>query len=97
MSFWPDLLMRITKAANSSKEEGGTKEEAGTTYIIVRRPYVHLENELRNAFKKQKDVKVIVDRRNGERRKSQKPVKLDRRRADRRRSKEELIEVVIST
>lgn len=91
MSFLPDLLMRVTRAANSSKEG------SGITSIVIRRPYAHLENELRSTFKKQEDVKVIVDRRNGKRRKNRQAVKLERRRADRRRPKEELVEVIIST
>jgi len=86
-----DLLMRITKAAKSSKKG------SGITYIVIRRPYAYLEKELRSTFKEQEDVKIIVDRRIGERRKIRQAVKLERRRADRRRPKEQLIEVVIST
>ena len=65
------------------------------TYIVIRRPYAHLEDEVRRVFAGREDVKVIVDRRSGERRATQQPVKVDQRRADRRRAKEELVEVLI--
>ncbi len=64
--------------------------------IVVMRPYAHIEKELRNAFKGEEDVKVIVDKRNGERRKNTKAVGAERRKDDRRRPKEELAEVAIS-
>ena len=89
MSFSPEFLMRIAKPVLSS-EEG-----AGIMSIVIRRPFAHLEKELRSAFIGQEDVKVILDSRNGERRKERHPVKLERRRSDRRRPKEELVEVVI--
>ena len=66
------------------------------TYIVIRRPYAHLEDEVRRVFAGREDVKVIVDRRSGERRATQQPVKVDQRRADRRRAKEELVEVLIA-
>ncbi len=84
--------MRISKETRSSKEESGIK-----SIIVVQRPYAYLEKELRNAFKGQDDVKVILDRRQGERRKTTKAVAVDRRKADRRTPKEDLVEVVIST
>ena len=90
MSFLPKFLLRIIKAVPSSEEE------AGIMSIIIQRPYAHLEKDLRSAFKGQKDVKIIVDRRYGERRTSQQPVEIERRRADRRQPKENLIEAVIS-
>lgn len=64
--------------------------------IVVMRPYVHLEKELRSVFKGQEDVKVIVDKRNGERRKRLQDIAVERRKDDRRCPKEELIEVAIS-
>jgi len=91
MNVLPKFLMRITKITNSSEER------CGTTSIVIRRPYTHLEKELRSAFKWIEDVKVILDRRYGERRKSQQPVRLERRAADQRRQKEDLVDVVIST
>ncbi len=91
MSFPPKFTMRIAKKAHLSEEE------AGTMTIVVQQPYAHLERELRSAFKGQKDVKVILDRRQGERRKNTKAVGADRRKADRRHLKEEIVEVVVST
>ena len=90
MNFMRDLLMRITRTVNSSKEA------AGMTSIVIRKSYAYLENELRSTFKDQKDVKVIVDSRKAERRQSRQAVKFERRLADRRCQKEELVEVVIS-
>ena len=66
------------------------------TYIVIRRPYAHLEDEVRRVFAGREDVKVVVDRRSGERRATQQPVSVERRRADRRRAKEELVEVLIA-
>ena len=92
MSYLPKFLMRITKVTNLSEER------SGTTSIVIRRPYAHLEKELRSAFKWIEDVKVILDRRYGERRKKRKqPVTLERRAADQRRKKKDLVDVVIST
>ncbi len=65
--------------------------------IVVMRPYAHIEKELRNAFKGEEDVKVIVDKRNGERRKRLQDIAVEHRKDDRRRPKEELAEVAIST
>jgi len=70
-------------------------ERRGMTYIVVRRPYGHLEDEIRRVFAGREDVKVVVDRRSGERRATQQQVTVERRRADRRRAKEELVEVLI--
>ena len=91
MSYLPQFQMRITKVTNLSEER------CGTTSIVIRRPYAHLEKDLRSAFKWIEDVKVILDRRYGERRKSQQSVTLERRAADQRRQKEDLVDVVIST
>jgi hypothetical protein len=90
MRFLPVFLLRIVKAASRSDER------QGVTYITIRRPYAHLEDELRRAFERQKDIKVVVDRRYAERRTRQRPIPLERRRADRRRPKEELVEAVMS-
>jgi len=65
------------------------------TYIIIRRPYGYLEDEVRRVFAGREDVKVVVDRRSSERRATQQPVMVDRRRADRRKAKEELVEVLV--
>ena len=61
MSSLPKFTMRIAKKAHLSEEE------AGIMTIVVHRAYAHLERELRRAFKGQKDVKVILDKRHGER------------------------------
>lgn len=83
--------MRIVKNTNLS-EEG-----AGLMTIVVMRPYPNLEKELRSAFKGQKEVNVILDRRYEDRRKIEQAVEIERRQAEQRRQKEELVEVVIST
>ena len=85
------FLLRINKAAKKADEE------AGMTSIIIRQPYADLEEELRNTFERQEDVRVLVERRRSERRTTQQPVAMDRRRADRRRRNEELVNIVIST
>ena len=90
LSFPPKLQIKIDKVAHSSKKG------AGIMTIVVMRPYVHLEKELRSVFKGQEDVKVIVDKRNGERRKRLQDIAVERRKDDRRCPKEELIEVAIS-
>jgi hypothetical protein len=91
MSFLPEFIMRIAKGAHLSG--GGS----GITSIIIRKPYAHLEKELRSAFKGQEDIKIILDRRYEERRKRRQAVAVERRKAGRRGPKEELIEVIIST
>ena len=50
------------------------------TYIVIRRPYGHLEDEVRRVFGGREDVKVVVDRRSAERRATQQPVSVERRR-----------------
>ncbi len=80
-----------------NKKDLLTEESAGMMTIVIQRPYARLEKELRNAFKGENNVKVILDRRSGERRKSKKEVETERRMAERRRPKEELVEVAIST
>ena len=91
MSYLPKFQLKISKSAHLS--EG----EPGSTSIIIMRPYAHLERQLRNTFKEEDDVKVILDKRYGERRKKKQAVATEHRRTSRRRPKEELVEVVIST
>ena len=91
MKFLVDFIMKIAKSTPSSEEN------PGITSIIIRQPYAHLEKELRRAFNREEDVKVIVDRRYGERRKRLQAVEIERREVDKRRPKEELVEVVIPT
>ena len=91
MSYLHKFRLKISKSAHLS--EGGP----GITSIIIMRPYAHLERELRNTFKEEDDVKVILDKRYEERRTSQQAVEVERRHADQRQPKEELVEVVIST
>ena len=87
----PDLQMRIIKNTNL------TEEGDGIMTIVVMRSYPNLEKELRSAFKGQKEVNVILDRRHEDRRKIQQAVEIERRQAEQRRQKEELVEVVLST
>ncbi len=89
MSFLPAFLLRILEAA-AHPEEGREN-----MFIVVRRPYTYLQEELRQAFEGQGDVHIIVDRRSGERRTGPEPVTVERRQAERRRAKEEIVEVVI--
>ena len=89
MTSLPDFLLSIAKAAVPPERH------PGSMCIIIRRPYTHLENELRRTFKGQEDVKIVVDKRHGERRVSQQPISEDRRLADRRKKKEPLVEAVI--
>ena len=89
MASLPDFLLSIAKAAVPPEKR------PGSMCIIIKRPYNHLEDELRKAFEGQEEVKIIVDRRYDERRVNQQPVSEDRRRADRRKKKEPLVEAVI--
>ena len=90
MSFLPSFLVRILKAA-THPEEGREK-----MCIVVHRPYAYLQDELRQGFKGQGDVDVIVDKRSGERRAERKSMTVERRQANRRRTQREIVEVVIS-
>jgi len=72
------FLLRILKpkeVATKSTEEMN---------IVVRRPHSHLAENLRDIYKDQDQVNIIVDRRHGDRRQKSKPVKQDCRVADRR-------------
>ena len=85
------FLLRIAKATHLPDKKNRRMD------IVIRQPYAHLEEELRNTFIGQKDVNIILDRRHGERRTGTKSIAKDRRKADRRTPKDELVEVVIST
>ena len=90
MRFPTGFMMRVAKA---DRPPG---QRSGMMFIIIRRPYSHLEGELLNAFKRQAEVKVIVDRRYAERRQYVKPIAMDHRRFDRRSSSSELVKALIS-
>lgn len=91
MEFLPIFLLKIfTGTLRRGGSSGG-----GQLYIIIRRPFLHLEERFRRVFEGQEDVKVMVDRRYAERRRGLKPVALERRQADRRGIKDEVGEVVI--
>jgi hypothetical protein len=87
--FTPATVLRIL-----SVREGLGRNPA-RMLLIVRRPYAHLEDRLRNAFAGREDVAIIVDRRRGERRLNQRPVPEERRRTERRTQKENILDVVI--
>ena len=89
MTSLPDFLLSIAKAAVPPEKH------PGSICIIIKRPYTHLEDELRRTFEGQEDVKIVADRRYGERRVGQQQISEDRRRADRRKEKEPLVEAVI--
>lgn len=63
--------------------------------FIVRRPYAFVADLLREDFKANANVGIIVDRRYGERRTRQQPVTVEWRQADRRRRPEEMLAVFI--
>lgn len=86
----PEFKIRI------ARETHIPEERPGIMTIVIFQPYVHLVKELKNAFKGQEDVKIILDRRYGERRKIDKAVERERRRGDRRKSKQGIAEVAIS-
>ena len=73
----------------------GLRHNPGRMFLIVRRPYAHLEDRLRKAFEGRDDVVVIPDRRHRDRRTSARSVPEERRRADRRSRAEEILEIVI--
>jgi hypothetical protein len=73
----------------------GLKHNPGRMLLIVRRPYAHLEDQLRRAFEGRDDVVVIHDRRRGARRRSAGAAREERRQAERRSSQEDVLEVVI--
>lgn len=83
-----DLLLNINKAAPH-------KREAGEMFVVIKRPYAHLEKEMRRTFGDREKAAVVVDRRIGERRGLAEPVAEDRRRGERRAEKEQIVEVVI--
>lgn len=89
MEFLGGFLLRILDATP------GPNQRRGVMYLIIHRPYVHLEERFRRAFEGQEDVKIIVDRRRGDRRTERRPFAVERRKADRRGSKEEVVDVVV--
>lgn len=91
MEFLPVFLLRIFTGAFRREESSGR----GLLYIILRRPFAHLEERFRRVFEGQEDVKVLVDRRHRERRSGAQPVASERRQADRRGAKDEVGEVVV--
>lgn len=64
--------------------------------FILRRPYAHLADQLREDFKGNPNVAIVVDRRYGQRRMRQTPVPVEWRQGD-RRMPEEMLSVVIGT
>lgn len=84
------FLMKI------ASETTPIEQKTGMMSIVIRRPYAHLERELRDTFEGQRDVCVVIDRRRGERREETNPVSVDRRTATRRCPKEEIVDIVMS-
>lgn len=72
------FLLRIQKSKEVATQS--TKE----MNIVVRRPHSHLAENLRNIYKDQEHVNIIIDRRYGQRRQNSKPVNRDCRVTDRR-------------
>ncbi len=65
------FLLRIQKPKMLTK---GSSEEMN---ILVRRPHLHLADDLRKIYKDHEPVNIIVDRRYGKRRKELMPVNYD--------------------
>ena len=63
--------------------------------VIVRRPYAHIEDQLRSAFEGRDDVVIMRDRRRHVRRMTAGSYREERRRAERRSRKDDVLEVVI--
>ena len=91
MRFPLDFLLKIAKAGTAFDHEDAKM------IIIVRRSYNYLEDELRETFKDQEDVQVLVDRRSIERRTNRQAVEVERRRSEQRRPKEGIVDVVLSS
>ena len=91
MSLQAGFLLRLDNALSSAEQNTGMMS------VVIQQPFAHLEEQLREIFEGQRDVRVIIDNRNGDRRIKHRKVAMDRRRYDRRSPKEELIEVVMST
>ena len=91
MIFTPSFVLNVARAT------GRVGSESGEMLIIVRSRYAHLEKKLINAFAKQKDVRILVDRRHVERRRKKSPITPERRRGDRRKPQEELLKVILPT
>ena len=89
MIFTPSFVLNVAKAA------GKLELESGETLIIVKRRYAHLEKELARAFARQKEVRILVDRREGERRAQKGSPSPERRQGDRRKQQEELLKVIL--
>ena len=85
----PEFLLTIVKSIRPPEDE------PGMMFIIIRRPFSHLEKELRSAFEGQGDVKIIVDRRYSERRGRVLPYEIEHRQIERRKPKEEIAQVLI--
>jgi hypothetical protein len=84
----PRVLLKVLRA------NPALGENRLMTYIVIRRPYAHLEAELR-PFEEEGEIKVFVDKRHGERRVMEQRSPVERRASDRRRAAEELLDVVI--
>src|SRR5216684_1148318 len=89
MEFIPTFVLSVLGIA------GGAGPNPAKMRLIVKRPYVHLEERLRRAFEGRDDVEIMTDRRRGERRVIRRSAQEERRRAERRTPKEEILEVVI--
>ena len=85
----PEFLLKVVQAIRPPEEGPGMMS------IIVRRPFKHLEKDLRSAFGEQGDVDIIVDRRYSERRGRVQPYEVEHRQIERRRPKEEIAEVLV--
>lgn len=86
----PTLVARVFSAAETTLQH-----KPGRMILIVRRPYAHIEAQLRSAFEGRHDIVILGDRRHRVRRMTAGAVRDERRRAERRLRKEEVLEVVI--
>ena len=90
----------MTESENLSRRISGlgdlTDHMGGKMYIIIRRPFAYLEQELRRTFGQKDNVEVIIDRRSEERGQPAADSHNGLHQDENRRMKSEMLEVVLS-
>ena len=85
----PTFSARVVSATE------GFKHNPGRMLLILRRPFAHIEDQLRRAFEGRDDVVIIRDRRRGARRRITGPFPGERRHTERRSRTEDVLEIMI--
>jgi hypothetical protein len=85
----PTFVARVVSATE------GLKHKPIRLLLILRRPFAHIEDQLRGAFEGRDDVVIIRDRRRGTRRRIAGSVRDERRHTERRSRMEDVLDVVI--